>query len=599
MTVIAEKDCISPGRQDAGVAGVTRSMTCPAALDTKLTILLISLLSLLVLLVQFVMRDVDNNRLLSWQWVMNQQDLMLILLVSSIGFIALYKSCHVHIPQSREVLLLVAGSCAVAMATWGAPEFMVDTGRYFTHAKLFATHGIGYFLSEWGYGINAWTDMPLASVIYGAAFYVFGESRLPVQIVNTCLFSGSIYLTYRIGRELWDARTGLIAAWLLLAMPILHVQASQMLVDLPAMFFAMLALLLSIMAVKRTGHGIILLAAVAIVFALLTKYSVWIALTPIAVLPFTLPDRERSEIIKRLSLLGLVTTVLLVFIFYVHHPILLKQLRILLDYQLPAFERWQESYASTFFYQIHPFVSLAAVASVYFAIRKKQPVYLVPASALCVMFVLGVYRARYLIIVFPLLALLAALGFRQVKDVLVQRFTVRSAVMVSLAITLVANLSFLQTTSAINIKNAGDYLNGLDARNIVAVVLPQSGTAVNPEITVPILDYYTSKPLLQADNPLLVSSPSQSAAAVSSLRFTWEVDQYPYPVADLAKLSAEDAIVLVTGNTEPLLPVGLKNLLANYTSKTTFAVMDNVFRFQSIITIYHNEDSQPESTSWN
>lgn len=596
MTVLAEKDCNTITHQDIDGKRAPSSVDNSLCAETKLTILLISLLALVVLLAQFILRDVDNNRLLSWQWVVSQHHIFTILLISAICFFGVYKSCYLRFPINRELIFLVIVSYLLGLATWSAPEFMVDSGRYFTHAKLIANHGIGYFLSEWGYGINAWTDMPLASVIYGTLFYLFGESRLAIQVVNTCLFSGTIYLTYLIGKELWDARTGLIAAWLLLAIPFLHVQASQMLVDVPAMFFSALAILLSIIAVKRQGNGWVILASVTIVFALLTKYSVWIALTPIIVLPFALTDCERAAVFKRLSLLVLVTLVLLIFVFYVHHPILLKQLKILLDYQLPAFQRWQESYASTFFYQIHPVVTLAALASIIYAVRKKELVYLIPASALCVMLVIGVYRARYLIVVFPLLALVAAFGIQQIKDIMVRYFIVRSTVLTSIVITITANLIFLHNTSAVNLKDAGHYLNTLDAQNVVAIIMPQPETSVNPEITLPLLDYYTDKTLLVADSAAISGSLTKADESISPLRFTWEVDQYPYPVVTIDSVSMQSAIVLISGMTDQQLPIHVIKLLSNYTQTKKFVVADGVFRFQTKVTVYHNKARQAELT---
>ncbi|WP_455208250.1 ArnT family glycosyltransferase [Kaarinaea lacus] len=600
MTVLAEKDYGVIVQRDIGRKRASNSYVYSMSHETKLTFLLISLLVLLVLLTQFVLRDFDNNRLLSWQWAINQHDLLVILLVSVIGFALVYKSCFVHVPINREVLFLIVIALLLGMATWATPEFMVDTGRYFTHAKLISSRGIGYFLSEWGYGINAWTDMPLASVIYGTVFYVFGESRLGIQVVNTCLFSGSIFLTFLIGRELWDAKTGIVAAWLLLAIPFLHVQASQMLVDVPAMFFAMLAILLSIMAVKRSGNGWVMLAAVFIVFALLTKYSVWIALTSIAVLPVALKGCNRVAVVRRLSLIALVAAVILGFVFYVHHPVILKQLKILLDYQLPALQRWQESYVSTFFYQVHPFVSVAALASLYFAVKKKEFVYLIPAGALCVMLVMGVYRARYLIIAFPLLALVAAFGVRQIKDIVLQHFIVRSAVVVSLAVTLIANLNFLQHTSAVNLKNAGHYLNTLDAQNIAAIVLPQPATAVNPVIALPMLDYYTDKPLLRVDGVDINNPFNRTDTATSPLRFTWEVNQYPYPVVDATALTDLTALppvlILISGDTAQQLPDVVENILVRYEKGKSFAVVDRVFRFQTIITVYHVKASHLDTT---
>jgi len=597
MAVLVEKQCVTIAEQGVNLSGSPWTTVRSVPNDTKLKMLLVSLVAVVLLLLQFLFRDFDNNRLLSWQWVMNQDSLLLVLAISITGLVVVYKSCFINISQNKEILFVVAGSYIIGMAAWSAPEFMVDSGRYFIHAKLIATHGIGYFLSEWGYGINAWTDLPLASIIYGAAFSLFGESRLAIQVINTFLFSGSVFLTYLVGKELWDAKTGIFAALMLLAIPFLHVQASQMLVDVPAMFFTMGAIFLSIMAVKKTGIGWVLLASSSIVFALLTKYSVWIALSSIAVLPFALKDCNRTEVAKRLLLISMVTSVLLVFVFYVHHPIILKQLKILLDYQLPALQRWQESYTSTFFYQVHPFVSLAAVASLYYAFKKKEIVYIIPAAALCIMLVMGVYRARYLLIVFPMLALVAAFGIRQIKDMKLQSFIVRGAVVVSLTVTLVANMNFLQNQySAVNLKDAGLYLNSLNEPNVATIILSQPKTAVNPASVLPMLDYYADKAFYRVGDVAVSNSNNEGRKAISPLRFTWEVKQHFYADNGSTVLLPGSVLVVISPDAKQQLPDSIAGLLTHYVFDKRFAVIDDVFRFQSVVTVYRHKANNRDST---
>ncbi|MEJ2179916.1 MAG: glycosyltransferase family 39 protein [Gammaproteobacteria bacterium] len=597
MTVLVEAQSVTISKQDTLCRATYAGSIHSASRDTKLKILLVSMIFVVSLLLQFLFREYDNNRLLSWQWTMSQESLFLILAISISGLVVVYKSCFLHISKNKEILIVVAGSYIIGMASWSAPEVMVDSGRYFIHAKLIATHGIGYFLSEWGYGINAWTDLPLASIIYGTAFSLFGESRLAIQVINTFLFSGSVFLTYLVGKELWDAKTGIIAAVLLLAIPFLHVQASQMLVDVPAMFFAIAAILLSIIAVKKTGIGWVLLASASIVFALLTKYSVWIALSSIVVLPFALKDCDRLEVAKRLLLISLVTAVLLVFVFYVHHPVILKQLKILLDYQLPALQRWQESYTSTFLYQAHPFVSLAAIASLYFAVKKKETIYIIPAAALCVMLVMGVYRARYLLIVYPMLALVAAYGFRQLEDKFLQRFIVRSAVVVSLAVTFVASMNFLQHHySAVNLKDAGRYLNTIEQANVAVIVLPQPQTAVNPAVVLPLLDYYSDKKFHRVGGVAIPNPIDERSQRTSPLRFTWEVKQHVYPNIKYEEVIPAPVLVLLSSDSEKQLPDSVAGILNHYVLDERFSVTDDVFRFQSVVTVYRHKANVQDST---
>ena len=204
---------------------------------------------------------------------------------------------------------------------------------------------------------------------------------------------------------------------------------------------------------------------------------------------------------------------------------------------------------------------------------------------------MGVYRARYLIVIFPLLALVAAFGIRQIKDIVIRRFIVRSAVVASLAVTLVANLNFLHGTSAVNLKDAGQYLNSLDAEHVVVIVLPQSETAVNPLVTVPLLDYYTDKPLLVTDSVPITDSRNNVSKIISPLRFTWEVDQYPYPIVDTTSLSMQPVIVVISGESGQSLPGEVNDALRNYSHKKTFKMNDGVFRFQTIITVYHKKNT--------
>ena len=199
-----------------------------------------------------------------------------------------------------------------------------------------------------------------------------------------------------------------------------------------------------------------------------------------------------------------------------------------------------------------------------------------------------------------MLALVAAFGVRQIKDVILQRFVVRSAIVVSLAITLIANVSFLQQTSAINLKNASAYLNSLDEQSASVIVLPQSASAVNPGITLPILDYYTDKELLQIDSKEYVQQAIEANRDISPLRFTWEVKNYQYPTISTTALSSTSspAIVLISGNGGQAIPKNIEELLANHVRDKTFALVDRVFRFQSIVTVYrHNKYLHNDDTS--
>ena len=70
-----------------------------------------------------------------------------------------------------------------------------------------------------------------------------------------------------------------------------------------------------------------------------------------------------------------------------------------------------------------------------------------------------------------------------------------------------------------NLQQVGEYLDTLDAVDVEVVALQQSQAAINPAVSVPLLDLYTSKRLIvRLDKP----APAGPHADESSLRFTWE-----------------------------------------------------------------------------
>ena len=209
------------------------------------------LLSLAAFLTLFVFRAQDDNRLTSWQWVFNDADVFRITPILVVGLLLAYALATVPLPRHRPASVLFVLSFAVAALSWTEPEVIVDTARYFTQAKHVELYGVGYFLTEWGGQISAWTDLPLVPLLYGLIFSLFGENRIFIQVFTTLLFSGTVVLTYLIGKTLWDEAVGFYAGALLLGMPYLLAQVPLMLVDVPTMFFLTLAVFMTIQALDR------------------------------------------------------------------------------------------------------------------------------------------------------------------------------------------------------------------------------------------------------------------------------------------------------------------------------------------------------------
>ena len=148
----------------------------------------------------------------------------------------------------------------------------------------------------------------------------------------------------------------------------------------------------------------------------------------------------------------LISGILIGVVFWYKSDVFLNQIKLLLNYQQPGLKRWGESFISTFFFQIHPFITAAAIYSAYAAFKKKDLKYLIIIWLIFLMAVLQIKRIRYIIMIFPLLTLMASYGLQEIKDKRIVRFIVSCTVVFSLLIAVLAYFPFLRKTSAANIK---------------------------------------------------------------------------------------------------------------------------------------------------
>lgn len=545
---------------------------------------LISLLTLTTFVGLFVLRSLDDNRLTSWRWTFAGTDIVPIFLVLAAGIVVAYAVSRVSFPQRGRAAMLFVASFAAAALFWGEPEVIVDAARYFMQAKYLELYGVGYFLGEWGTGIAAWTDLPLVPFLQGLVLAVSGETRVAVQVFTTLLFSATVVLTYLTGRTLWDQTTGACAGALLLAMPYLLTQPPLMLVDVPTMFFLTLAVYTTIKGVRDGGAPFLAAAPVAITLAMLSKYSTWVMLSVVPVIFLAHLKYGRRTVLRRAAVISLSTLLLAGAALSMKFGVFADQLKLLWNYQVPGLARWGESHTSTFLFQVHPFVTVAAVFSIFVAVAKRDVKYAIIGWMLFLIMVLGVRRARYILITFPMLALMAAYGLREIADGKTRRFIVSCAVASSLVTALVGFLPFLKGTSAVNLMRAGEYLDSLDVEKVEVITLPRTRSIINPAVTVPILDLFTGKRIVYRGNQ--EPPPARNLIETSPLRFTWEFQTPPYFAPGLESPGDDTVLVVIASRDGQPPPPRIARRLAGYHLSKEFAVADRVFRFKTIVGIY-------------
>ena len=552
----------------------------PDERKTGFALLAVFLFASVIPVFLYALRQYDNSRLTSWLDVaskVNAVNAVHVYLTIILGLALAYFISKTSFIYRSPALLLFVFSFLASSVFWLEPEVIIDASRYFTQAKHLETYGIVYFLMEWGRDIFAWTDLPLVPFLYGLIFKFFGESRLYIQILNSFFLSSTVVLTYLIGRDLWDEEHGLWAGGFLLSIQYLFTQTPLMLVDTASMFF----LTLSVYSFRRAliKGGVIIWVSVFSVFAaVMTKYSLWPALSALVVIFFAGRPNAPGTVLRRglyvfFGFLMLITPVVLL-----KYDVILEQINILTGYQRAGLRRWGESFTSIFFFQMHPFVPLCAMVSVYAAFRKRDKKYIAVAWLVSLALIGGVRRIRYIIPLFPMVALMASYGLGLLSDRRVKSFIVFAAVFSSLAIGMFAYLPYLKSLSSINLKNAGEYLDSISAP-AVEVFTFSSERDINPAVAVPLLDIYTKKRIFYDYSPAAVKPPEGFLS--SPFRFTW-LYRNPRYYSDSVDGSA---VVVITDDLSAEMPERVRDRLENYKEAAAFDISDD-YRFQTKIKVF-------------
>jgi hypothetical protein len=537
---------------------------------------LVAILTFTVFILLFIFRSIDDNRLTSWRWVFENVNAGNVYMLLLAGIFIAWMLSRLPRPGPRALFVM---SFVAGAIFWREPEVIVDASRYFTQAKHLEMYGIGYFIKEWGGEIHAWTDMPLVPMLYGLIFRYIGESRIFIQIFTTLLFSLTVVLVSLTGRDLWDEEVGSSAGMLMLGMPYLYTQVPLMLVDVPSMFFLVLSLFTLNRALDR-GGVMIVLSSLSIVCCIFSKYSMWLMLSVLAVLfLLRLKEGPAGKVLWRgipvILLAGCISGILMLM----RYEVISEQMRFLVDYQRPGLKRWTESFISTFFYQVHPFVTLGALYSIYLALKKRDFRYIAVSWLVILIVLMQIKRIRYAVPVFPMLSLMAAYGISGIKAESAKRFLILAAVMSSLVIAIFAYLPFLEGFSARNLKNAGAYLDSLEVENVKVFTMPQE-SAVNPAVAVPMLDLHTKKEVLFYYDT--TSLPPIEKYKKHPLRFTWH---YSNPDYYSSKEGEKYAVAVISGGCDVRLPEHVEEEMRDLRSQKSFDIKGR-FRFKTVVTVH-------------
>jgi 4-amino-4-deoxy-L-arabinose transferase-like glycosyltransferase len=175
--------------------------------------------------------------------------------------------------------LVVGTVAAIAVVTaWVFPYHSInhDEAVYLQQAAmlqagtLFLEPPVPEAFRPWFFVADGQTLYPKYSPV-PAAMFALGDLVGSYRLALPALGASAVALTTRLGRELFDARTGLIAGLLFLASPLFVVQASVFLPYVPTMTLELAFALAYLLAVRRADPRYGLLAGLAIGLAFFAR----------------------------------------------------------------------------------------------------------------------------------------------------------------------------------------------------------------------------------------------------------------------------------------------------------------------------------------
>ena len=546
---------------------------------------LVSFAALLTAPLLSIGRFLDNNALTNWNWIFPTAGVGQVYLFIVFGIILSLFLSRMSLLERYPALVLPMIAFLAVVPLWREPEVIVDASRYFLQAKYLELYGISSFFREWGRDIGVWTDLPMVPFCYGLIFRFIGESRLYIQVFTFLLFSLTLLLTYGIGRRLWNRDTGTAAGMLLLGIPYLLTQVPLMLVDVPTMFFVTLFVFAYLNALEKGGWPWMAGASLSLFLCLFSKYSVGPMLLVIPFIIAVFVKNEARRVLWRSTIVIAGAGIMSAALLYAQYNVVMNQLHLLRTYQLPGLARWQEGLVSTFLFQTHPFITLAASFSVVAAARKRDVRFLIPGWFVLFVVFIQHERSRYLLPILPLFTLMAAYGLQSVRDREVRQYIIWCAVTTSLAITLGAYSPFLERMSMVNLRDAGGYLDTLEGSAVEVYVLPQTRSLGNTEMAIPLLDLYSRKKIVYRDRHSRL--PDAQAIARSSLRFSWEIRQPDF----YADQGTGDCLPVVLISAEPsgTAPAGITQLNTPLHLLRKFDSSTNIFKYKTFVTVFKRD----------
>lgn len=165
------------------------------------------------------------------------------------------------------VVLVVGIFYAPGQRVWADENHILQAGKIIA-AEGFDGLRTSYMKIPWlGY-----QHPPLFALVHGLLVSIFGPSLTVLRFLTMIFLLGTLWVTYLLGRDLYDREIAFVGTLLLLSFPLIFRLGTTAMMDIPLTFFFSLSLLLTVRLTRRPSYRWALATGVVIGLGLLTKY---------------------------------------------------------------------------------------------------------------------------------------------------------------------------------------------------------------------------------------------------------------------------------------------------------------------------------------
>ncbi|MFH1721839.1 MAG: glycosyltransferase family 39 protein [Candidatus Altiarchaeota archaeon] len=157
-----------------------------------------------------------------------------------------------------------------------------DSFHYLLAAKTLFFEGS--YLEPWGFGKITPVYFPGYPLLIAASFYLFGVHGQLANLISLYLGTLSIPLLYLLGKEVFNEKTGVIAAFMLALTPVHICTGSVAMSDIPSLFFVLLTLVALVKSLKSKSKLFAVISGIGLAFSILMRFTNFLLFIPLCAL---------------------------------------------------------------------------------------------------------------------------------------------------------------------------------------------------------------------------------------------------------------------------------------------------------------------------